>query len=38
VNVLAEFFDVTSAIEQGVVGVQVQVDELGHGSVGSLPQ
>jgi hypothetical protein len=23
--------DVASAIEQGVIGVQVQVDELGHG-------
>ena len=37
-HALAEFFDVTSAIEQGIVGVQVQVDELGHGSVASLTQ
>src|SRR5579872_533837 len=28
---LAEFFDITGAIQKGVVGVQVQVDELGHG-------
>jgi hypothetical protein len=28
---LTEFFDVTGAIEQGVVSVQVQVDELRHG-------
>ena len=30
-HALAELFDVTGAVEQGVVGVQVQVDELGHG-------
>jgi hypothetical protein len=35
---LAEFFDITSAIEQGIVGMQVQVDELGHGPVCSLAQ
>jgi hypothetical protein len=34
----AELFDVTSAIEKGIVGVQVQVDELGHGDMVSLPQ
>jgi hypothetical protein len=28
---LAELFDVTSAIEQGIVSMQMQVDELGHG-------
>ncbi len=38
-HTLAEFFDVTGAVEHGVVGVQVQVDELGHGvCVISLPQ
>ena len=31
-----EFFDVTSAIQKGIVGVQMQVDELGHGSNNSL--
>ncbi len=36
VHALAELFDVTGAIEQGIIGVQVQVDELGHGSVASL--
>ena len=36
---LAEFFDVTGAVEHGVVGMQVQVDELGHGfGRVSLPQ
>ncbi len=35
---VAEFFDVTGAVEQGVVRMQVQVDELGHGSVTSLAQ
>ena len=30
---LAELFDVTGAIEQGIVSVQVQVNELRHGSV-----
>jgi ABC-type phosphate/phosphonate transport system ATPase subunit len=30
-HVLAELFDVTSAIEERIVGVQVQVNELGHG-------
>src|ERR1700688_5228281 len=36
---LAELFDITGAIEQGIVRMEVQVDELGHGfgSV-SLPQ
>ncbi len=33
-HTLAKFFDVTSAVEHGVVGVQVQVDELRHGVVG----
>jgi hypothetical protein len=28
---LAKLFDVTGAVEQGVVRVEVQVDELGHG-------
>ena len=32
-HALAELFDVTRAVEHGVVGVQVQVNELGHGSV-----
>ena len=32
-HVLAEFFDVTGAIQQGIVGVQMQVDELGHESI-----
>jgi hypothetical protein len=27
---LAEFLDVTGAVEHGVVGMQVQVDELRH--------
>jgi hypothetical protein len=27
---LAEFLDVTGAVEHGVVRMQVQVDELGH--------
>ena len=31
-HALAELFDVTGAIEQGIVGMQMQVDELGHGS------
>jgi hypothetical protein len=36
---LAELFDITGAVEQGVVGVQVQVNELGHGlGKASLPQ
>ena len=30
---LAELFDVASAVEHGIVGMQVQVDELGHGLV-----
>jgi hypothetical protein len=30
---MAEFFDVAGAVEQGVVGVEMQVDELGHGAV-----
>jgi hypothetical protein len=29
-HALAQLFDITSAIEQGIVGVQVQVNELGH--------
>src|SRR3982751_594679 len=37
-HALAQLFDVTSAIEQGIVGVQVQVNKLGHGSVASLTQ
>jgi hypothetical protein len=37
-HVLTQLFDVTSAIEQGIVGVQVQVDELGHGYLSSLNQ
>jgi hypothetical protein len=37
-HALAKFLDVTGAVEHGVVRVQVQVDELGHGSVGSLTQ
>src|SRR5579863_2628364 len=36
--VFTEFFDVTSAIQKGIVGVQVQVDELGHGAKASLNQ
>ena len=32
-HALAELFDVTSAVQQGVVGVQVQVNELGHESL-----
>ena len=32
-HMLAELFDVTGAIQQGIVGVQVQVDELGHGTL-----
>jgi len=36
---LTKFFDVTSAVEHGVVGVEVEVDELGHGfGRVSLPQ
>jgi hypothetical protein len=35
-HMFAEFFDVTGAVKQGIVGVQVQVDELGHGSMASL--
>ena len=31
-HALAEFFDVAGAIEQGVIGMEVQVDELGHGA------
>ena len=30
-HALAEFFDVASAVEHGIVGMQVQVDELRHG-------
>jgi hypothetical protein len=30
-HALAKFFDITGAIKQGIVGMQVQVDELGHG-------
>ena len=30
---LAKFLDITGAIEQGVVGMQMQVNELGHESV-----
>jgi len=30
-HALAELFDVTSAIKQGIVRVQMQVNELGHG-------
>ena len=30
-DALTEFFYVAGAIEQGVVGVEVEVDELGHG-------
>jgi hypothetical protein len=30
-HAIAEFFDITGAVEQGVVRVQVQVYELGHG-------
>src|SRR5580700_2587293 len=29
-HTLAKFFDVAGAIQQGVIGMQVQVDELGH--------
>jgi hypothetical protein len=29
-HTLAKLFDVAGAIEQGVIGMQVQVDELGH--------
>src|SRR5215472_1238242 len=29
---LAKFFNVTGAIQQGIIGVQMKVDELGHGS------
>jgi hypothetical protein len=29
-HALAKLFDVAGAIKQGVVGMQVQVDELGH--------
>jgi hypothetical protein len=36
---LAKFLDVTGAVEHGVVRMQVQVDELGHGlGRTSLPQ
>jgi hypothetical protein len=27
---LAKFFDIAGAIQKGVIGMQVQVDELGH--------
>ena len=38
-DTLAELFDITGAVEQGVVGVQVQVNKLGHGlGKASLPQ
>ncbi len=38
-HALAKFFDITGAVEQGVVRVQMQVDELGHGfGRASLPQ
>jgi hypothetical protein len=37
-HALAELFDVTGAIKKGIVGVQVQVDELGHGYAASLTQ
>ena len=38
-HALAKLFDITGAVEQGVVRVQVQVDELGHGfGRTSLPQ
>ena len=30
-HALAKLFDIAGAIKQGVVGMQVQVDELGHG-------
>jgi hypothetical protein len=30
---MAEFFDVAGAVKQGVVGMEMQVDELGHGAV-----
>ncbi len=30
-HALAKLFDITGAVQQGVVRVQVQVDELGHG-------
>jgi hypothetical protein len=30
-HVLAELFHVTGAVKQGVVGVEVQVNELRHG-------
>jgi hypothetical protein len=29
-HAVAELFDVAGAVQQGVVGMQVQVDELGH--------
>ncbi len=31
-DALAKFFDVASAVEQRIIGVEVQVDELGHGA------
>jgi hypothetical protein len=37
-HALAELFDVTGAIKKGIVGVQVQVDELRHGYAASLTQ
>ena len=37
-HALAELLDVASAVEHGVVGMQMQVNELGHGSVVSLTQ
>ena len=30
-HALAEFFHVAGAVEQGVIGMQMQMDELGHG-------
>ena len=30
-HALAEFFDITGAVEQGIVSMQMQVDELRHG-------
>jgi isopentenyl phosphate kinase len=37
-HALAQFVDITSAIEQGIVRVQMQVNELGHWVKASLTQ
>ena len=31
-NALTKFFDVAGAVQQGIIGMEVQVDELGHRS------